>query len=352
MGGKGKGKGSAEPSRRKVSTISDWTCRVADHADAGGHCAWSKSLTHLVYDNDGCRALFRWSTETGQWYRQSNRGPKKLTAGAAPGEASELDRQASENAKLRAEATSLPARLGTAQGQPTGDTEHRQPESDFSRGQASWIDASGYGTYGSSIAKHRAGDRKGSAAPDNDGRYGENPKYRREEAVNPDRARRREPAEAAREAPDSTERSRRRLELKPRPRSLSPLPSDGKRRRRAAPSVSPEGISDSRPSQKWSSSSSSFSTLASNFQGALVEREKEDQTCYVPSPEDNTLDEDPLKRFIFWKALKIFKKHLNKDGNVDIDSVPKAVGEILHALQEEDGIELCVVPYRGVSESR
>ena len=106
MGGQGKGKG-AEISRRKASTISDWTCHVSDHCAAGGSCNWSKSLTHLVYDDEGCRALFRWSPESEQWYRQTNRGPKKLIAGGGPGESVELDRQARENAKLRAEVTSL-----------------------------------------------------------------------------------------------------------------------------------------------------------------------------------------------------------------------------------------------------
>jgi hypothetical protein len=197
MGGQGKGKGGAEPSRRKASTISDWTCQVADHSQAGGHCAWSKSLTHLVYDDEGCRALFRWSPETGQWYRQSNRGPKKLIANGAPGEASELDRQSRENAKLRAEVTSLRAKLGTlpqprTQGQPSGETERRRPGSDFSRGQASWIDASGYDTYGDAIAKHRTEAKKDSArAADDDGSwYWQNPKCQREGAANPSGERR------------------------------------------------------------------------------------------------------------------------------------------------------------------
>ena len=105
MSGGGKGKGNAH---KPVVTVDDWTCHVEEH-QVDGWCCWDESLIHLVYDTQGARALFRFSPETRQWYRQTTRGPKKQVKGAPPGVAAELNRKSQENAKLLAEVHRLKA---------------------------------------------------------------------------------------------------------------------------------------------------------------------------------------------------------------------------------------------------
>ena len=158
MSGSGKGKGSGH---KPVVTIDDWTCQVEEH-QVDGRCPWDESLIHLVYDSQGARALFRFSPETRQWYRQTTRGPKKRAPGAPPGVAAELDRKSQENAKLRAEVQRLKA-LAQGQSQPSGEAwvpdRRAYPTvrgTDFSHGQTSWIDSSSPGTYGSALRKDRA----------------------------------------------------------------------------------------------------------------------------------------------------------------------------------------------------
>ena len=73
--------------------------------------------------------------------------------------------------------------------------------------------------------------------------------------------------------------------------------------------------------------------------------EREDQTFLVTSLEDQ--GEDPVRSVVFQKSLKIFRGYSNKDGNVDADNVPEAIGEILHTLWEEDGIAFHITPFRG-----
>ena len=117
-------KGEAGPQPPKFFTpIEDWTCHVAGH-QVDGRCCWDRSLIHLVYDAQGGRALYRFSPETRQWYRQTNRGPKKQIKGGQPGVAAELDRKSQENAKLLAEVHRLKREkeaLTRGQSQPSGE---------------------------------------------------------------------------------------------------------------------------------------------------------------------------------------------------------------------------------------
>ena len=93
MSGKGKGKGGGS---RQIE-ISDWTCQVDSHHP----CDWDRNLLHVVNDTNAHKHTYRFSPETQEWYRQTNRSGKKKIEGGSAGVAAELERLRAENAQLQ-----------------------------------------------------------------------------------------------------------------------------------------------------------------------------------------------------------------------------------------------------------
>ena len=118
MSGKGKGGGS-----RQIE-ISDWTCQVDSHHP----CDWDRNLLHVVKDTNAHKHTYRFSPETQEWYRQTNRSGKKKIEGGSAGVAAELERLRAENAQLQRLAKTGTSSTGSYRPEERREARSRQPQ--------------------------------------------------------------------------------------------------------------------------------------------------------------------------------------------------------------------------------